>query len=55
MRHRADPVAQFKPFKIGGYSAVALKDGRLEQPVDGKSFVVSLPNKGVMRHARALG
>ncbi|HTD74151.1 MAG TPA: MBL fold metallo-hydrolase [Steroidobacteraceae bacterium] len=41
------PVAQFQPFKIGSYSAVALKDGRLEMPVDGKSFVLGQPNETV--------
>jgi glyoxylase-like metal-dependent hydrolase (beta-lactamase superfamily II) len=41
------PVAQFQPFKIGSYRAVALKDGGLEEPVDGKSFVVGQPNETV--------
>jgi glyoxylase-like metal-dependent hydrolase (beta-lactamase superfamily II) len=41
------PVAQFQPFKIGNLSAVALKDGGLEMPVDGKSFVLSQPNEAV--------
>ena len=41
------PVAQFQPFKIGSYSAVALKDGGLEMPVDGKSFVIGQPNETV--------
>jgi glyoxylase-like metal-dependent hydrolase (beta-lactamase superfamily II) len=40
-------VAQFQPFKIGSYSAVALKDGGLEEPVDGKSFVVGQTNQAV--------
>ena len=40
-------VAQFQPFKIGSYSAVALKDGGLEEPVDGKSFVVGQTNEAV--------
>jgi len=40
-------VAQFQPFKIGSYSAVALKDGGIEEPVDGKSFVVGQPNDAV--------
>jgi glyoxylase-like metal-dependent hydrolase (beta-lactamase superfamily II) len=40
-------VAQFQPFKIGSYSAVALKDGELEEPIDGKSFVVGQPNEVV--------
>jgi glyoxylase-like metal-dependent hydrolase (beta-lactamase superfamily II) len=43
----AAPVAQFQPFKIGSYSAVALKDGALEMPVDGKSFVLGQPNETV--------
>jgi glyoxylase-like metal-dependent hydrolase (beta-lactamase superfamily II) len=41
------PVAQFQPFKIGSYSAVALKDGALEVPVDGKSFIVGQPNEAI--------
>jgi glyoxylase-like metal-dependent hydrolase (beta-lactamase superfamily II) len=41
------PVAQFQPFKIGSYRAVALKDGALEVPVDGKSFVLGQPNETV--------
>ncbi|HMH66669.1 MAG TPA: MBL fold metallo-hydrolase [Pinirhizobacter sp.] len=41
------PVAQFQPFKIGTYSAVALKDGGIEAPVDGKSFIVGQPNEAV--------
>lgn len=40
-------VAQFQLFKIGSYSAVALKDGGLEEPVDGKSFIVGQPNEAV--------
>lgn len=38
---------QFQPFKIGSYSAVALKDGGLVVPVDGKSFVVGKSNEAV--------
>ena len=34
------PATQFQTFKIGSYTAVALKDGGLEVPVDGKSFVL---------------
>ncbi|HEV7357869.1 MAG TPA: MBL fold metallo-hydrolase [Steroidobacteraceae bacterium] len=41
------PVAQFQRFKIGSYGAVALKDGGLEMPVDGKSFVLGQPNEAV--------
>jgi len=33
------PSAQFRAFSIGSLSAVALKDGALEAPNDGKSFV----------------
>ena len=32
-------VAQFQPFKIGSYSAVALKDGGIEEPVDGSCLI----------------
>jgi glyoxylase-like metal-dependent hydrolase (beta-lactamase superfamily II) len=41
------PDAQFYSFKIGTYNAVALKDGALEMPVDGKSFVLGQPNETV--------
>jgi glyoxylase-like metal-dependent hydrolase (beta-lactamase superfamily II) len=43
----ATPIAQFQAFKIGRYSAVALKDGTLEMPVDGKSFVLGQSNESV--------
>jgi glyoxylase-like metal-dependent hydrolase (beta-lactamase superfamily II) len=43
----ATPVAQFQTFKIGSYSAVALKDGALEMPIDGKSFIVGQSNEDV--------
>jgi glyoxylase-like metal-dependent hydrolase (beta-lactamase superfamily II) len=48
-------VAQFQSFKIGSYSAVALKDGGLEEPVDGKSFVVGQPNEAVGAALKAGG
>jgi glyoxylase-like metal-dependent hydrolase (beta-lactamase superfamily II) len=48
-------VAQFQPFKIGSYSAVALKDGGLEEPVDGKSFIVGQPNEAVSAVLKAGG
>jgi glyoxylase-like metal-dependent hydrolase (beta-lactamase superfamily II) len=40
--HSASPVpgVQYQAFKIGSYSALALKDGALQEPNDGKSFVV---------------
>ena len=40
-------TAQFQAFKIGSHSAVALKDGSLEEPVDGKSFIVGQTNEAV--------
>jgi glyoxylase-like metal-dependent hydrolase (beta-lactamase superfamily II) len=43
----AAPAAQFQPFKIGNYDAVSLKDGALEEPVDGKSFVIDQSNETV--------
>ena len=49
------PVAQFQAFKIGSYRAVALKDGGLEVPVDGKSFVVDQPNEAVSAALKAGG
>ena len=51
----AAPVAQFQPFKIGIYRAVALKDGGLEVPVDGKSFVIGQPNEAVSAVLKAGG
>ncbi len=51
----APAVAQFQPFKIGSYSAVALKDGGLEMPVDGKSFVIGQPNAAVSAVLKAGG
>jgi glyoxylase-like metal-dependent hydrolase (beta-lactamase superfamily II) len=41
------PAPQFQRFKIGSYNAVALKDGGLQMPVDGKSFVVGQSNETV--------
>src|SRR5215470_15781878 len=43
---------QFKAFKIGSYDAVALYDGTLNMPNDGKSFVADQPPAAV---ASALG
>lgn len=43
----AAPPAHFQRFKIGTYDAVALKDGDLQVPVDGKSFVIDQPNDAV--------
>jgi len=37
------PSPQFRAFSIGTLSAVALKDGALEAPNDGKSFVTGRP------------
>src|SRR5882672_5920471 len=34
------PGVQYQAFKIGNYDALALKDGALQEPNDGKSFVV---------------
>jgi len=41
------PGTQYQAFKIGSYSAVALKDGSIEMPNDGKSFVVGRPTAEV--------
>ena len=49
------PVAQFQAFKIGAYRAVALKDGAIEAPVDGKSFVLGQPNETVSAALKAGG
>jgi glyoxylase-like metal-dependent hydrolase (beta-lactamase superfamily II) len=43
----ASAAPQFQHFKIGRYDAVALKDGALEMPVDGKSFVVGQSNEAI--------
>jgi glyoxylase-like metal-dependent hydrolase (beta-lactamase superfamily II) len=54
----AGPVplaAQFQPLKIGSYDAVSLKDGALEEPVDGKSFVVGQSNEAVSSVLKAGG
>jgi glyoxylase-like metal-dependent hydrolase (beta-lactamase superfamily II) len=48
-------VAQFEPFKIGSFRAIALKDGNLEVPVDGKSFVIGQPNEAVSALLKAGG
>ena len=39
----AAPDSKFQAFKIGTYDAVALRDGALEEPNDGKSFLVGQP------------
>jgi glyoxylase-like metal-dependent hydrolase (beta-lactamase superfamily II) len=49
------PTAQWKAFTINGHRAVALKDGELEVPVDGKSFVVGIPDETVGAVLRADG
>src|ERR1700744_1937208 len=51
----ATPGVQFQAFKIGSYSAVALKDGSLEMPNDGKSFVVGQSNEAVGAGLKAGG
>jgi glyoxylase-like metal-dependent hydrolase (beta-lactamase superfamily II) len=43
----AAPPPHFQPFKIGNYDAIAIKDGDIEVPVDGKSFVIDRPNEAV--------
>ncbi|MBS0418402.1 MAG: MBL fold metallo-hydrolase [Proteobacteria bacterium] len=41
------PGAQFQAFKVGTYSAIALVDGAIQEPNDGKSFVVGRPTAEV--------
>jgi glyoxylase-like metal-dependent hydrolase (beta-lactamase superfamily II) len=41
------PAPLFKRFKIGHDSAIALKDGTLQEPNDGKSFLVGQPTADV--------
>lgn len=48
-------VAQFQTFKIGSYSAVALKDAEVEFPIDGKIFILAQPNKAVSAALKAGG
>ncbi|MEA3181373.1 MAG: hypothetical protein QOI59_4896 [Gammaproteobacteria bacterium] len=43
----AAPEVTHQAFKIGSYSALALKDGSLQEPNDGKSFVVGQPTAEV--------
>jgi glyoxylase-like metal-dependent hydrolase (beta-lactamase superfamily II) len=49
------PGAQFQGFKIGSYSAVALKDGVIKEPNDGKSFVVGQPTAEVAALLKSAG
>ena len=49
------PVTQYQSFKIGDYSAVALKDGAIQEPVDGKSFVLGQPKEAVSAVLKAGG
>ncbi len=49
------PVAQFQSFTIGKHHAVALKDGEMEVPVDGKSFVLGQSNEAVAAVLKAGG
>ena len=51
----SETAAKFQPFKIGSFDAVALKDGGLDEPVDGKSFVFGHSNKEVGAVLRAGG
>ena len=51
----ATPLAQFQRFKIGSYDAVALKDGVLEMPVHGKSFVLGQSKKAIATVLRGGG
>jgi glyoxylase-like metal-dependent hydrolase (beta-lactamase superfamily II) len=53
----AAPAArgQFQAFKIGIYDAVALKDGGLQEPNDGKSFVVGQPTEAVAATLKGAG
>src|SRR3569833_717241 len=41
------PDSKFLAFKIATYFAVALRDGALEEPNDGKSFLVGQPPAAV--------
>lgn len=49
------PATKFQPFKIGSFDAVALKDGGLEEPVDGKSFVIGQSSDAVSAVLKAGG
>jgi len=39
--------AKYQAFRIGSYNAVALKDGTLQEPNDGKSFLIGQPTADV--------
>jgi glyoxylase-like metal-dependent hydrolase (beta-lactamase superfamily II) len=49
------PGSKFVAFKIGSYSAFALKDGDIQEPNDGKSFVVGEPPAEVAAVLKAGG
>src|SRR5882724_3213243 len=49
------PDSKFVAFKIGSYSAFALKDGDIQEPNDGKSFVVGEPPAEVAAVLKAGG
>lgn len=51
----AAPAPHFQRFKIGSFEAVALKDGELQMPVDGKSFVLGQSNEAVGAALKAGG
>jgi glyoxylase-like metal-dependent hydrolase (beta-lactamase superfamily II) len=51
----AAPDTKFQAFKIGGYDAVALKDGDLQEPNDGKSFLVGQPTAEVASTLKSAG
>jgi len=47
--------AKYQAFKIGSYNAVALKDGVLQEPNDGKSFLVGQPTADVAAVLKSSG
>jgi glyoxylase-like metal-dependent hydrolase (beta-lactamase superfamily II) len=55
--HAASPApdVQYQAFKIGSYSALALKDGALQAPNDGKGFVIGEPTAEVAAMLESAG
>jgi glyoxylase-like metal-dependent hydrolase (beta-lactamase superfamily II) len=51
----AAPAARVQKFMIGNYSAFALEDGALQEPNDGKSFVLGRPPAEVAQVLKAGG
>jgi glyoxylase-like metal-dependent hydrolase (beta-lactamase superfamily II) len=51
----AVPTGRVQTFRIGSYNAVALRDGEIQEPNDGKSFVLGQPITKVAAILKAAG